>query len=105
LFPHLLCKQSQLDVAFVFIAIANDERIGVGINGQYGVKLWLRSGFQPNMEALSVRYDFFYYLPHLIYFDGIDQIILRLIIVFFGSGFKAVGNFFDPVIQNFRKTK
>ena len=63
-----------------------------------------RTGFQSQIEFLTMTNDFFYYRTHLVYLDRINDKILGLIPILIRCLLKAVRDFFNTIIQNIRKT-
>ena len=78
---HLLCQQSQFYITLILIAVAHDDGITLTLHGDDGVQLWFRTSLQPKVELPTVRDDFLYHWLHLIHLDGIDHIVLTLIII------------------------
>src|SRR5699024_3754380 len=62
------------------------------------------TGFQSQIEFLTMTNDFFYYRTHLVYLDRINDKILGLIPILIRCLLKAVRDFFNTIIQNIRKT-
>jgi hypothetical protein len=69
------------------------------------MKFRLGTGFQSQIELLPVANHLFHNGTHLIHLDGIDDVILGFVTVFFRSFCKAIGNLFNPVVQNIRETE
>ena len=105
---HLLRQQSELDIVFVLIAVANYERV-LGnlahIHCQNGMKLGLRTCFQTYVELSSVAHNLLYHGLHLVNLDGIDDEVLCLIIIFLGCFLKATRNFLDTIVKDIRKSQ
>ena len=47
------------------------------------MKFGLGPGFEANVELLAIDDDFFHDLTHLIYLDGVDHVVLCLVVVGF----------------------
>ena len=46
---HFLCQEGQLNVVFVFIAVADDERVGIDVDGQHGMQFGFGTGFESDV--------------------------------------------------------
>ena len=102
---HLLREQSQLDVALVFISVADDERVALALHGDDGVQFGLGTGFKSEVELLAVTDDFLYHGLHLVHLDGIDDKVLCLVVVFLGCFLKATGGFLNAVVEDVGETQ
>ena len=100
---HLLGEQGELDVALVLVAVADDERVAVGVHGYHRMQLRLRACLQSEVELLAVADDFFHYGAHLVDLDGVDDEVLRLVSVFLGGNLEAAGSLLDAVVQDVRE--
>ena len=105
---HLLCQQGQLDVATVFVAVADDGRVGLDVghvDGKHGMKFGLRAGFKTDVETAAMRHQFFHDRLHLVHLDGIDDEVLALVLIFFGCLLEATCQLFNSVVQDVGKTQ
>ena len=103
-FTHFLCQQSQLDIAFILIAVADDQRIGIRVDRNHRMEFGFGTSFQSQIELLAMADDLFHHRTHLIDFYGIDNEILRLITIFIRSLLETVRDLFNTVIQNIWET-
>ena len=101
---HFLSQQGQLDVVLVFISVADDERVGVDVDGEHGMQLGFGTGFEADVRFLAVAYDFFHDGAHLVHLYGVDDEVLSRVAIFVGSLFEAMGDFLDAVVENIGKT-
>ena len=101
---HLLGEQGELDELLVLVTIANDERVGVGAEGDDGVKLGLGAGFQTDVALLAVADDLFDHGAHLVHLDGHHHEVLALEFVFLGSFLKTRVDFVDAVVEDVGET-
>ena len=99
-FTHLLCQQGQFDVVAVLVAVADDRRGGVRVDGNDGVQLGFRAGFQPEVELLAVADHFFHDGAYLVDLDGIDDEVFSFEAIFLGRFLEAVACLFDAVVQD-----
>ena len=100
---HLLCQQSELDVALVLVTVADDDRVGIQVGhvaGEDGVQLGFAAGFEADVELLAVPDDLLDDLSHLVHLDGIDDEIGALVLILLGRLLEAAGNLVDAVVQN-----
>ena len=67
------------------------------------MQLRFGTGFQTEIEFLSMADDLLNYRPHLIDLDRIDDEVFAFVFIFFGCFLKAVACLFDAVIQNIGK--
>ena len=102
---HLLGQQGQLDVVFVLVAVADDERVFVGIDGQHCVELGFRTGLQTDVEFLAVAHDLLDHRSHLVHLDGIDDKVLGRVAILVGRLFEAFRDFLDTVVENIGETQ
>ena len=103
--PHFVGEQSQFDIVFVFISVANDQVFFVDARGKHGMQFGFGSGFKPDVEFFPVRHDFFHHLPHLVYFYGVNDKILRIVFIFVGRFTETARYFFDPIVEDVGETK
>ena len=101
---HLLCQQGKLNVAVVLVAVADYERVAVGVHCNHGVKLGLRAGLKANVVALSVACDFLYHRAHLVHLDGVDYEILALVVVLLCRNLETARNLLYAVVKNVGET-
>ena len=69
------------------------------------MKFRFGTGFQSEIEFLSVADNLFYHRTHLVDLNGIDDKILGFITVLFGSLLKTGRHLFNTVVQNIRETQ
>ena len=97
---HLLCEQRQLNVALVFVSVADDERVALALYGYHGVELGLRAGLQSEVELASVGDNLLHHGLHLVHLDGIDYEVLALVVVLLGGLHEALRGLLDAVVEN-----
>lgn len=97
---HFLSQKGKLHILLVFISVADNHGVGVGVHGQNCVKLRLGTGFQTDVVFATVAYYLFNHLPHLIHLDRIDYMVGAFIAIFIGGFTEAVGDFLDSRIEN-----
>ena len=97
---HLLREQRQFDIRLVFVAVADDDGVGLLVDGYHGVQLRLATRFQTDVELLSVAHYLVYHRLHLVDLDGIHQEALPLVAVFFRSMFVALVHAFNTVLND-----
>ena len=102
-FTHLLSQQCQFDVTLIFIPVADNQRIGISVDTDNGMKFRLRTGLQTQVEFLSMADNLLYNRTHLVHLDRIDDKVLGLIAILFGCLFETIGYLFNPVIQYIRE--
>ena len=102
---HFLTQQGQLDEVLVLVAVAHDEAVAVHIGGQHSVKLRFGAGLQAQVVLLAVADDFLHHGAHLVHLDGIDDEVFGLVVVLRCSAGKAVGSFFDAVVEDVGETQ
>ena len=100
LLAHLLCKQGQFDIALVLIAVADDDGVALALHGNHGMQLGLGSGLQSQVEFPSVGDNLFHDGLHLVHLDGIDHIVLTLVVVLLGGFLEAAPCFLNAVVEN-----
>ena len=104
-FSHLLCQQSQFNIALILISVTDNQRIRVRVYSNHRMELRLGTGFQPQIEFLAMTDDFFYHRTHLIHLDGVNDKVLGLVAILIRCLLEAVRNLFNTIIQNIRKTE
>ena len=97
---HLLPQQGQLDEVLVLVAVAHDEAVAIHVGGQHGVELGFGAGLQAQVVLLAVADDFLHHGAHLVHLDWIDDEVLGLVVVLRCGAGKAVGSFFDAVVED-----
>ena len=102
---HLLGQQRQFDVVFVLVAVADDERVLVGIDSQYSVEFGFRAGLQTDVEFLAVAHNLLDHRSHLVHLDGIDDKVLGRVAILVGRLFEAFRDFLDTVVENIGETQ
>ena len=102
---HLLCKQSKFNITFVFISVADNQRIRICINSNYSMEFRFGASFKTKIKLLSMTDYLFHNRTHLIYLNRVNDEILCFIAILFSSLFKAMGCLLNPIIQNIRKTQ
>ena len=102
---HLLRQQCQLNVALIFISVADDERVALALHGDDGMQFGLRAGLESEVELASVAHNLLHHRLHLIDLDGIDDEVFALIVVLFRCFSEAVEGFFYSAVENVGKTQ
>ncbi len=97
---HLVGQQRQLDIALVLVAVADDERIALGVHRDDGVQLGFRTRLQTEVELLAVAYYLLHHGVHLVHLDGIYRETLAAEPVFLGSLAVAARHTLDAVVEN-----
>ena len=99
-FAHLLRQQGHFDEALVLVAVAHHERVGVGIDANYGMQFWLRTRFKAQVKLLAVGNHLLHHGSHLVHLDGVDNEVLSLVAILGSSLFEAARHFFDAVVED-----
>ena len=102
---HLLCQQGQFDVALVFVAVADDERVALALHGDDRMQFGLASCLQSEVELAAVADDFFHHRLHLVHLDGIDDKVFTLKSVGIRCLFETTPCLFDTVVEDVRKSQ
>ena len=102
-FSHLLRQQSKFNVAFIFISVTDDQRIGVHIDSNHCMQFGLGTSLQSKIELLAVADDLLNHRAHLIHFNRIDNKILRLVAIFLSRLSETTGNLLNPVVEDVGK--
>ena len=102
---HLLCKQSQLDIALVLVAVADDERVALTLNGDDGMELGLGTGLKTKVKLATMGDDLLYYGLHLIHLDGIDDKVFSLVMILLGSLLKTAAGLLNTIIEYIGEAK
>ena len=103
--PHLLGQQGQFDVVLVLIAVADDERVLVGIDGQHRMQFGFGARFEADVEFLAMAHDLLDHRSHLVHLDGIDDKVLGRVAILVGRLFEAFRDFLDTVVENIGETQ
>ena len=101
---HFLGKQGQLDIAFVLVSVADDERMAIHVKGKDGMEFGFRACFQAHIVLVPVADEFLHHGAHLVHLDGIDNVALCLIVILLRSTFEAFRNLGDAVVQDVGET-
>ena len=102
---HFLGEQCKLHIVFVFISVAYDERVGMGVDGKHCVKLRLGAGFKTDVVFVAMADNLLHHLAHLVHLYGIDDEILAGIGVIIRGFLEAGWYFLDSVVENVRKSQ
>ena len=97
---HLLCQQGQFDIALVFIAVADDDGVALALQGDDGVELGFRAGFQTEVELPAVRDNLFDDGLHLVHLDGVDHVVLALVVVLLAGLPETVPRCLDTAVED-----
>ena len=97
-------KQGEFDELLVLVAVADDERVGVGAEGDDGMKFRLRASFQADVAFLAVAHDFFDHGAHLVHLDGHHHEVLAVELIFLGRLLEAGVDLVDTVVQDVGET-
>jgi hypothetical protein len=76
-FP-IFWASSELDVALIFVTVADDERVALALNGDHGMQFRLGAGFKTEVELAAMADNLFHYRLHLVHLDRIDDKVLAL---------------------------
>ena len=102
-FSHLLRQQSKLYVTLILVSVADNQRVGVHIDGNHRMQFGFGACFQSEIEFLAVADNLLDHRTHLIHLNGIDNKILRLVAVLFRRLSETTGNLLNPVVKNVGK--
>ena len=102
---HLLCEQRQLNEVLIFVAVADNDGVGVHVGGQHGVQFGLGTALKTEVVLLAVGDDFLNNGAHLIDLDGIDDEVLAAVVVFLLGTLKAIGGFLNAIVEDVGKTE
>ena len=69
------------------------------------MKLWLGTGFQSQVELLSMRDDLLYNRLHLVYLDRIDDKVFPLVTIFLLGLLKTACCLLDAVVEDVWETE
>ena len=105
LLTHLLCQQRQFDIALVLVTITYDDRVALTLYGDDGMQLGLGTSLYTQVELTSVRDDLFNNRLHLVHLDGIDHVVLTLVIIFLGCFLETAPGLLDTVVQDIGETQ
>ena len=105
LLAHLLCQQGQFDIALILVAVTYDDRVALALYGDDGVQLRLGTGLYAQVELTSVRDNLLDHGLHLVHLDGIDHVVLTLVVVFLGRLLEAAPGLLDTVVQDIGETQ
>ena len=86
---HLLCEEGELDVALVFVSVADYERVALTLHGDDGMELRLGTGLKTEVELAAMADDLFHHGLHLVHLDRIYHEALSLVVVGLGCLLKA----------------
>ena len=100
LLAHFLRQQGELYVALVFVSVADDDGVALALHGNDRMKFWFGAGLQSEVEFLSVGDDFLHHGLHLVHLDGVDHVVLSLVVVFLACFFEAAPCLFDAAVEN-----
>lgn len=101
---HLLCQQRQFHIVLVLVSVADYDAVLVGVYGQYGMQFRLGACLQPDVVLVAVAHYLAHHRLHLVHLDGVDYIVLALILVFARRTSEAFGNLADTVVENVGET-
>ena len=82
---HLLCEEGKFHVVLVLIAVADDDRALMGVDGEHRLEFRLGARLQTDVVLVAVAYDFLHHRTHLVDLDGIDDEVFRIVVIFFGG--------------------
>ena len=104
-FSHFLCEQSQFDEVLVLVAVADDETVGVHVGGEHRVEFRFGACLESEVIFFSVADDFLHDGSHLVHLDGIDDEVLRLVVICLRCFVEAVRCLFDSVVKDVRESE
>jgi hypothetical protein len=76
--PELAAEHRVLNEKRILVAVADDERLGIAMDGKRGQQFRLRSGLHAEMKRPPRVHDFLNDLPELVYLDRKDSAIRSL---------------------------
>ena len=100
LLTHLLSQQGQLDIALVLVAVTYNDGIALALHSNHGMKLGLGSGLKSQVELSSVRDNLLHHRLHLIHLNGIDHIVLALVVVLLRGLLETAPRLLDTVVED-----
>ena len=77
----------------------------MALHGNDGMELRLGTGFQSEVELLSMGNDFFYHGLHLVDLYGVYHEVLTLVVIFLRCFLEAAGSLFYPVVEDVGETQ
>ena len=105
LLAHLLCQQCQFDVRLVLISVTDNDRVALTLNSNHCVQLRFRTSLNAQIKLTSVRDNLLNHRLHLIDLDGIDHIVLALVVVFLRSLLETAPRLLDTVVEDIGETQ
>ena len=69
------------------------------------MQLRFRTSFQSQVELATVRDNLFHDRLHLVYLDGVDDIVLAFVVILFGSFLETAPRFFNAIVENVREAQ
>ena len=102
---HLLSQQGQFDVSLVFVAVADNDRVALALNGDDGVQLGFGACLYAEVELASVGDDLLDNRLHLVHLDGIYHVVLALVVVLLGGFLETAPRLLDTVVKNIGETQ
>src|SRR5690349_17765209 len=101
---HLLAQfdphQRHADEVRVLVAVADDQAVRIGLEGESGKQLRLAANFQSKIVGLAGVEDFLHHLAKLIDFDWEDAAVASLIVEFGDGVAKGLVDGLDAMPEN-----
>ena len=102
---QLAAEQRHPDVELVLVAVADDERFGIAMNGQRGEEFRLAADLDAEVEGRAGILDFLHHLAQLVDLDREDAAVGRLVLRVGDRGVEFVVEHVHAVPQQILETE